>query len=144
MTEIARFKMGSSYFFSSLPNYRVKDEDELILMTGWIPADTNVLNLKDGNKDTFFYKFMHKNEFILDTLRSGVAMRVGKFLIPEFAIYIGMTIKDLERLGPVFTNIDAKHRYEKVIYDAYITNGGWWLSDEQRQEAYNEYMDARK
>lgn len=143
MKEIARFKMGSSYFFSSLPGYTVKDEDELILMTEWIP-EVNVMHLMDGKRDLILMKEMTKKEYIQDAINSGVPMRAGKFLIPEFAIYIGLTLKELETLRPVFEQMDDKHRYEKVILEAYISNGGWWLTGEQLDNAYTEYLRARQ
>ena len=144
MKEIARFKMGSSYFFSSLPGYTVKDEDELILMTEWIPEDINVMHLMDGKRDLILVKEMTKKEYIQDAINSGVPMRAGKFLCREFAIYIGLNLKELETLRQVFENMDDKHRYQKVIFEAYISNGGWWLTDEQLNNAYTEYLRARQ
>ena len=144
MKEVCRFKMGSSYFFSSLPGYTVKDEDELILMSEWIPEDINVMHLMDGKRDLILMKEMTKKEYIQDAINSGVPMRAGKFLIPEFAIYIGLTLKELETLRPMFDQMDDKHRYEKVIFEAYIANGGWWLTGEQLNNAYTEYLRARK
>ena len=39
--------------------------------------------------------------------------------------------------------MDSKHTYEKIIADAYIENNGFFLTDEQRDMAYNEYKKTR-
>lgn len=137
--------MGSSCFFSDIPGFKSKDVDELIIMDEWSVPGTNVLNCmnKDAGRDIFFFRNMSKNEFISDALQSRVPMRAGKFLVAEFAEYLGMTISDLKRLEPLFQRLDDKHTYEKVIFDAYILNGGWWLTDKQRMDAYQEYMAKR-
>jgi hypothetical protein len=49
----------------------------------------------------------------------------------------------LERLRPLAEKLDDKHLYEKVIYDAYIENGCWGLTDEQRAEAYRIYNECK-
>ena len=70
-------------------------------------------------------------------------MRVGKFLVPEFAEYIGLTIDDLKKLDSMFEELDEKHQYEVLIYNSYIDNNGFFLTDEQRDEAYRVYKEAR-
>jgi hypothetical protein len=145
MKEKIKFKMGSSYFFSSFEDYKVKDTDILCIMDGY--SDTiksNVLNMKLNGEDVFFYRDLDKSGFIKDTIESKVPMRVGKFLIPEFCKYIGFTIDDYELLKDVFDSLDEKHSYEKLIRDAYIENGDFVLTDEQRKRAYEEYKEKRK
>ena len=41
-------------------------------------------------------------------------------------------------------NLDDKHKYEKVIYDSYIENGEFKLTDEQLQKAYLEYKNNKR
>ena len=135
--------MGSSYFFDKFEDYKGKDLDELYIMDRFPFPRTNVLNMKKNGKDVFFYRDMDKVAFIEDTLKSRVPMRAGKFLIPEFSERLGMTIDDLKGLELLFEALDEKHSYEKVIYDAYVKNGGFWLTDEQLNEAYVEYKRKR-
>ena len=71
-------------------------------------------------------------------------MKAGKFLIPEFNEFIGFTIEDLKSILHVFENMDDKHSYEKIIANAYIENGGFFLKDRQRYNAYLEYKKKRK
>ena len=70
-------------------------------------------------------------------------MNVGKFLNKEFAEYIGLDIKHLARLKPIFKKLDEKHLYEKVIFESYIKNNGFYLTEEQRLRAYEEYKKYR-
>jgi hypothetical protein len=142
MKEIARFQMGSSTFFHSLPGYEPKDLDELIIMDDWCLKE-NSARVMIGKNDTFIYRHLTKDGFICDALVSGVPMRLGKFLCPEFASFLKMDIKDLKRLEPLAKILDEKHTYEKIIYNAYIQNDGWWLTEEQRMAAYLEYKRTR-
>ena len=70
-------------------------------------------------------------------------MIVGKFLIPEFCEEIGMTIEDLPKLRPLIEKLDDGHKYEEIIFNSYIENGAFILTDEQRLKAYNSYKESR-
>lgn len=142
MKPIKTFIIGSRAFFMEMEGYVPKDYDELNIMDRF-PFKGNVLNMKMNRKDVFFFRDMDKEGFIKDTLECGVPMRVGKFLVPEFAEYLGMTIADLKRLSPVIENIDEKHHYEKVIYDAYLENHAFCLNEKQKAEAYKEYLKKK-
>ena len=97
-----------------------------------------------GNDDIFMYKpDVTKEEFIQELMTSGVNMKAGKFLVPDFCKHIGFTIEDLKELKPYFYNMDDKHKYEKLIYDAYLKNNDFVLTDEQRIDAFNEYKKER-
>ena len=71
-------------------------------------------------------------------------MQLGKFLVPAFVEAIGFTIEDLKKLQPLADNLDDKHKYEKVIYDSYIQNNDFTLTDEQLQKAYLEYKHNKR
>ena len=143
MKPILTFKIGSSYFFDKFEDYKVKDCDELCIMDHFSFPGTNVLNMKKDEKDVFFYRDMDKEGFIRDTIESNVPMRVGKFLNPEFSEHLGMKTEDLKRLEPVFRRLDDKHSYEMVIFEAYVSNGNFRLTDEQLADAYAEYKRKR-
>jgi len=144
MKEIASFNIGSKHFFENIEGYVQKDNDILVIMDDWKPTSTNVLNLKDkkGN-DIFFYKNMCKEDFINDTLQSGVPMRCGKFLVKEFNEYIGFTIDDLKKLDKMFKQMDKKHSYEKHIYECFIKNNCFELEKKQLYECYEIYQNSR-
>lgn len=138
-----KFNIGSNVFFKDYDDYVIKDYDMLCIMDNWLLETTNVLNSKKDKNDIFYFKDMTLEEFIEDTLTCKTPLRVGKFLIPEFVEYIHMTIKDLQKLEKRFDELDDKHKYEKVIYDSYIKNNSFTLTDEQRQRAYTEYKKYR-
>lgn len=142
MNTLYQFKCGSSYFFSSFPDYVVKDYDELHICD-YLIKDSKILNLKTEKQDIFFIKEMPVSEHIDDCLNSGVPMRAGKYLIPEFSRHIGLTIEDLKQLKPCFDNMDDKHSYEKIIFESYLKNGDFYLTDEQLKEAYEDYKKKR-
>ena len=143
MKTIKKFDIGSRVFFNNFDDYVTKDIDELHIMDSWIVKGTNVLNLNDNGLDIFYFKNMSKEEFINDTLQCETSMRVGKFLVPEFVEYINFTIDDLKKLEIQFNKIDDKHKYEKIIYDAYIKNNEFKLTEEQLKAAYKEYKKYR-
>ena len=143
MRPIKTFRIGSSVFFKDyFPRYVEKDTDELNIMDTFIPKG-NVVNLKDGTKDVFFFRDMDKDGFIDDALSCKVPMRAGKFLVPEFAEYLGMTVDDLTLLSRLFYSMDDRHTYERIIYESYMENGNFTLTDEQRERAFSEYMRKR-
>lgn len=142
MKALRKFEIGSSLFFGDIPGYKAKDLDELHIMDDFVPGQ-NVLHLFDGKKDIIMTRDMNKQEFMADALTSGVPMRAGKFLSPMFAAYLEMSISDLQKLDSLFANMDEKHTYEFIIYKAYLQNGGWYLTESQKMEAYQEYRRTR-
>ena len=70
-------------------------------------------------------------------------MYAGMFIAPEFIDYIGLNIEDLDLLQNVFEHMDEKHSYEKMIYDYYRKNNGFYLTDEQLEAVYMEYKSKR-
>ena len=144
MKDIKRIKIGSSVFFSGYDDYKSKDVDVIAIMDTFFPGINSMnMRFRDTNEDVFLYRNLNKDEFIDDALTSGVPMRAGKFLVPEFVEYIGFTIDDLKVLKPMFEQMDDKHKYETVIYDSYIENKSFTLTDSQRDRAYEEYKKTR-
>lgn len=142
MKTIKTFTIGSSRFFSGIPGYKGKDLDELHVMDEF-PEGDNVLHLFSGERDIILVRKLTKEGYIKDVYDSKVPMRAGKFLSKEFAEWIGFTLDDLKTLEPVFRHMDDKHQYEEIIYDAYLENGGWWLTPEQTEKAYASYKKHR-
>lgn len=143
-TVIKTFKIGSSVFFNNFDDYTTKDNDELRILKQWRFEDTNVLNMQTDVDDIFLFRNMTKEEFIDDTLSCNTPMRVGKFLVPEFVEWLHFTIEDLKKLKPQFNKLDNKHKYERIIYNSYIENNTFTLTEKQLQKAYNEYRKYRK
>lgn len=136
-----RFKVGSRAFFEGMPGFSPSDTD-IVEFEDEPKLYKNVMQFRANgkNKCVFKWRRMTPDEFVEYTLNSRLPMEIGKFLVPEVAAYLGVTIEHLKRLAPVVDRLDEKHKYERVIYNAYLENGGFYLTDEQRKEAYKEYM----
>ena len=134
-------KCGSTFFF---PNIKSKDVDYLELVYS---DDDFVIRefIGSGIKQDVIQINMNKSkeEIIRYDLKREFGMAIGKYLIPEFADAIGLTIKDLKKLQPLINKLDDKHKYEKVIYESYLINGTFVLNQNQWFRAYDEYINHR-
>jgi len=137
-----RYLMGSRYFFSMYEGFVSHDTDYVELTDDNLVK--HLVNIRGKGIDVFIFRRKPKEQMIEDALSSKLAMVVGKFLIPEFCKELSFTISDLQKLKPLIDKLDEKHLYEKVIYDSYISNNDFVLSDEQRLKAYEIYKGSRK
>ena len=135
---------GSCRFFDAIEGFTPKDRDYIRLQkTG--NGYNYIRQISTGRTCYFDVVVRPKEEMIAYALSgNGPAMQAGKFLVPEFADYIGLTIEDLRRLQPLVDSLDGRHAYEKIIYDAYLTNGSFTLTDDQLAQAYESYRKARQ
>lgn len=133
--------MGSNYFFHQYPDFKSADIDKIELV------DTDEFKekriIRGQGKDYFYLKRKPKDQLIQDALKSKLPMVVGKFLIPEFNKQINFTIEDLPKIKPLIDRLDEKHKYEEIIYNAYIENKSFTLTEEQRDAAYRRYKEVR-
>lgn len=142
MKTLKEINIGSRVFFSKFNDFITKDKD-VILVMDYLVGGKTCLNAKIKGSDLFLYKHMSKQEWIDSTLASGVPMKAGKFLVPEFCEYIGFTIEDLDKLKEMFYSIDDVHKYETIIYESYKENNSFFLTDKQLEQAYAEYKRSR-
>ena len=134
--------VGSKAFFENIKGFRSKDTDILELVDN--PTDFKYLRqFRFKDKCVFQWRNMPVDEFIDAELMMNVPMSVCKFLCPEFIKLKGLTIEQLKRLQPLVDNMDEKHMYLKTIYDFYIANNDFTLTDEQLNDAYNIYLKYR-
>lgn len=134
--------VGSSVFFNEIEGFQSKDRDYVILVEK--PVGYDFVRQTTSSKACIFeWRKMSPERFVEYSLRRGPAMQLGKFLVPEFVQEIGFTIEHLKTLKPLAEKLDERHRYEKVIYDSYIENGSFELTEEQRSKAYEQYKLAR-
>lgn len=134
--------MGSQYFFSCYDDFHSKDIDEIEIIE--TSSFKHMRQLTGMGKCLFQLKKSSKEEYIKQALASNTGMVIGKFLIPEFCDQIEFTIKDLPRLQGLLKKLDDKHKYEEIIYNSYIKNNSFTLTEEQRQKAYNSYKESRR
>jgi len=84
-----------------------------------------------------------KEDYINWAAQSKLGMVIGKFLIPEVCAFIGFTIEDLPKLKVLVDRLDTKHKYEEIIYNSYLENNSFTLTEEQRNLAYKSYKESR-
>lgn len=133
--------MGSTYFFSCYKDFKPTDIDKIDIINTSDFKEKRII--RGQGKDYIFLKRKPKEELIQDALKSSLALVVGKFLIPEFNKQIGFTIEDLPKVQPLIDRLDDKHLYEKIIYEAYLENKEFILTQEQRDAAYASYRESR-
>ncbi len=135
-----RFLVGSRAFFAGIDGFKSPNRNILELVGN--PAF--LAGKEQNERVTRIYKYTRQPapKMIADAVASGDAKKLGKFLVPDVARAIGMTIKDLQALQPLVDRLDKKQAYQKVIYDAYVENGGFVMTNEQLQAAYKAYKEA--
>ena len=138
-----QFTVGSRAFFSDMPDFRSKDSDILVLMDE--PAGFQWRREQQlRGVSTFRYKREHIAQMIQRTLDADDPLMVGKFLVPEVAAELGVSVADILPLQPLVSKLDDKHKYYAVIFNAYQANGSITLTQAQRDAAYQLYTEARK
>lgn len=138
-----QFTVGSRAFFSDMPGFRSKGSDILVLTDepdGFQWRREQQLR----GVSTFRYKREPLAQMIQRTLDADDPLLVGKFLVPEVAAELGASVADILPLQPLVAKLDDKLKYYAVIFDAYQANGSFTLTQDQRNEAYQLYTEARK
>lgn len=139
-----RITIGSRAFFSGMPDFQSKDTDTLIL-TDTPNGYNHYRQSSMSGQCSIEWALKPKADFLeYATREKAHGLEFGKFLVPEFASELGLTISDLTTLYAYFKDkIDKMHAYQHDIYNAYIENDAFTLTDEQVNKAYEAYKDAR-
>lgn len=141
-----KYLVGSKYFFNLYDDYIPKDTDYIVLAESsddFFKYNFQLKTLIKTTDDVFYYKKQTADEFVKSTLEQNDPLQLGKFLSKEFVSDIGFTIEHLKQLKPLLKKLDDKHKYQIIIYNAYIDNNDFILTDEQRLKAYTEYKKYR-
>lgn len=135
---------GSRAFFSGLEGFHPHDMDVVVMVE---KEDVKFEYLRQsaiqGYKCVFEVVRRPKQEIIDFAIKNCPPMVLCRFLTPDFAKEIGLEINDLMQLKSMYDSMDEKHKYLNKIFDAYIANKDFFLTDEQRQEAFKEYQKER-
>ena len=143
MSELKRYIVGSKYFFDKYPDYESKDTDYLIIEDPPFMPYKHMMVIRGQGIDEFRYKPKSADEFIDFTLELNVPMVIGKFLVKEFCEDFGITIDHIKKLKPLVDQMDDKHLYVQYIYNVFMNNNRFDLTDEERDEAYKLYKEAK-
>lgn len=136
--------VGSRAFFRGMDGFKPSDEDYVVLMEMHNQRFKNHMQVRLGDKCIFFWLEKSKEEMIDYLLKSNDPLQVGKFLVPVFAKRLNITIDDLAQFKPLIDKLDDHHQYIRVIYEAYIANGDFILTDEQKLNAFEVYKNSPK
>ena len=140
-TVLKKFLIGSRYFFSCYQDFKGKDLDELELV---VTTDFQFLRQLTGRgKCLFQLNQQPATEDYINYALADVPMAVGKFLVPEVCEALNFGIEDLPKMKPLIDKLDPKHQYEQIIFESYLENGSFSLTEEQRLKAYKSYKEAR-
>lgn len=134
--------VGSRAFFGSYEDFRSKDYDFLELIEEPVGFEWRHEQSLRG-VCTLKHKKESPKKMIERTLKSGDALLIGKFLVPEVAKAIGAKVKDILPLEELLPKLDKKHQYVATIFKAVKKNKKFELSQEQRDAAYEVYKAAR-
>lgn len=140
-----RFIVGSRAFFSPIEGFQSKDTDTLV----WTDENTDFKHYKQSSMSgrcEFLWAVKTKKELLAFAQREQASgLEFGKFLVTDFANEIGLTIEDLKAFADAYLpKLDARHKYQEIIYNSYIANNGFYLTDKQREDAYEEYNKDKK
>lgn len=141
---IKKIIVGSVCFFKQFEDFKPKDIDELWIIGDSLFSKCKSLLIHGNNKDIILYQQLSKDEFIENDLEINDSIKLGKYLVKDFVEYIGLTMNDLLKLRPLYDKLDEKHQYQKLIYDSYIENNSFMLTDKQLNEIYELYKKYRK
>lgn len=135
--------VGSRAYFSGMDGFRPHDTDYLVLEQHPKGYEWRREQSLRG-VCTFFYKVEEPARMVQRAVDSKDALQLCKFLVPEVASVLKMTIDDIRPLEVLLPLLDEKHRYYEVIFRSYLENSSFFLTDKQRQEAYASYTETRK
>jgi hypothetical protein len=135
-----KFRVGSYVFFHKYEDYKSHDEDFIVFVNDPVSFKDSIV-IQGQGKDYFYFRYTSKDEFIENSIKQckSLPMVAGKFLVPEVVSYLDFTINDLKLFEEFFNNIDEKHKYEKIIYDAYIKNNDFIIDENDLKKAYELY-----
>jgi len=148
MKEVKRFIIGSRAIFTGYKDFEDYTTDTDILLIHddpdyWLetqyhdPEDDNIHYICWANISKEDLLYYHIHNVYMGTF-------IQKFLCPEYAEWLGLTIEELASMERLLQYMDNKHSYEKIVFYAYIKNGGFYMTDEQKAAAYEEYKLKRQ
>ena len=144
MNTLATFTVGSQAFFKDKPDFKPHDKDLLMIVDEGNGFKFSK-QLSTGST-CYIYLVKHSVKDILNfVLQDKVTpLQVCKFFVPEVSEFLGMTLANFKKLEPKVRKLTGKHQYYQIIFDAYVANGSFALSEEQLEEAYASYIASRK
>ena len=143
-----KFLIGSRAIFSGYKDFESISTDYDWLIIEDEPSKDYILYDEDdemvGKNHYIRWKNIPKEELLHFHKGCYTGTFIQKFLCPEYAEYLNLTIEELMSIGHMVNYLDDDHTYEKIVYDSYVENHGFFLTEEQKEKAYEEYKNARQ
>ena len=143
ISNMKKILIGSNVFFSRYNDFISKDKDYAYIINDSNYGHTYSYKHYIGVCVIKFVNLDKERLMRIFTTKKVLPMSLCQFLVPEFAEYFGITIDDLKKLKKLRDTLDYKHLYLRIIYDAYLENGKFELTQEQRDRAYASYKSWR-
>ena len=135
--------VGSNAFFKDFKGFKSKDKDYLVFIDN--PEDFKIRKeICLRGIDMFYYKRLSPIEMINYTLETNNPLLIGKFLVPEVAEELKLSVSDILPLEPMLSKLDEQHQYQVIIFNHIKNNNSFILTEEQLEEAYQFYISKRK
>lgn len=143
--QIHKIITGSKAFFCNYEDFNPHDTDYLIVYD-IIGTLKDMRNESLNGEDNFIFPILKQEELIgfINGTNDCNAIAIACILTPEFSKLQKFTIEHLKECLSTRNRLKRKHLYLGIIYDSYIENNGFFLTDEQRLKAYNEYKKYRQ
>lgn len=135
--------IGSRAFFSGYEDFISKDKDYAYIINDNDYGHTYSYKHYIGVCVIKFVNLDKEKLMRIFTTKRVLPMSLCHFLVPEFVEHFGITIDDLKRLKKLRDTLDYTHFYLRIIYDAYLENRKFELTQEQRDRAYASYKAWR-
>lgn len=141
MKVVKKLAVGSGVFFRRFKDYEVHDIDYVCIVDHYTLGSPMRVKIED--EDLFLTEDFPKERWLYETVQCGYGLQAGKFLCPDIINHLHLEIEDLERLKECIDRMDDRHHYLQMIYQFYLDNRKFELTEEQLLEAYNDYKKTR-
>jgi hypothetical protein len=137
--------VGSRYFFTGIEGFTPHDYDfikivDKIKIEGKQYIHTHIFGVCVNNIER-----MNVEELIKYSKNNNNPFIVVSLLIPELCEEIGCNFFNYHKLIlPLLKKLPKRYSYYIVIYNSYLKNGKMKLTNEQRQQAYLQYIKYRQ
>lgn len=138
--------VGSRSFFTSIPGFNPSDYDFVKV----VPKNTRFGYIKHCHvcgiciNEVVKRNFKEYLAYLSAHSEMMTPMCICSLFHPNIAKEMDFNfIRDHSYLDSFIERLSNKHQYYRVIYDAYLENGGCFLTDKQREKAYQVYLQAK-
>lgn len=134
---------GSNVFFKDIKGFYPHDTDWVMIDETLDIKDKYIIRYRPG-ADYFVYSKLTREEF-LNIMKNdyGSPLKLCVVILPEIIKLYKINIDHLKSLKSKRDQLPEKYEYLGIIYDSYIENNDFYLTDEQLMKSYEKYKQYR-